>query len=206
MGLLRRLPSRRALFEEEALIHLDALYAGALRLTRNPDAANDLVQDTLLKAYKAFDKYEPGTNCKAWLFRIMYNDFISGTRKRARERRVVSDAPLDPERSSAPDETAPRDRMTSEAVKRALDELPVDYRAVVVLADLHDLSYREIAEVIDRPIGTVMSRLHRGRRLLQEKLLGQAIEYGIVKGEGEEANDAPPADLMAFRRRRSEGE
>jgi len=199
MGLLgSKGRGRRARFEREALPHLDALFAGAFRLCHNEAEASDLVQETLLKAYAAFDRFEPDTHCKAWMFRIMYNLFVSSRRRQARERRLLSEERADvPGRDQNEQRPDAHDRMTSRAVQQALHELPAEFRAVVVLADLQDLSYREIAEVIDRPIGTVMSRLHRGRRLLQQRLLGQAIEHGIVPASG-----ADTSSLEEYRRRK----
>jgi len=200
MGLFRgRERSRRARFEQEALPHLDALYAGAFRLCRSEAEAADLVQETLLKAYAAFDRYEPGTHCKAWLYRILYNLFISSRRRLARERRAMAEEKAEVRGAVAAGAEPAGDHMTSEAVQRALSDLPDEFRLVVVLADLQDLSYREIAEVIDRPIGTVMSRLHRGRRLLQQRLVGQAIEHGIVSAA---RGDDQAANLNEYRRRR----
>jgi RNA polymerase sigma-70 factor (ECF subfamily) len=194
-------------FEALALRHLDALYGAAVRLTRNERDAEDLVQDALLRAYRFFDRFERGTNIKAWLFKILTNTFINRYRRNAKERTLVdgpeqeavqgqlvsrdaTDAAADPERWYF-------DRVLSEDVLRAVDALPLDFRMVVILADLQEFSYREIADVLDVPVGTVMSRLFRGRRLLQKALAGYAVESGFVTDE-----DARVEDLAEHRRRR----
>lgn len=181
----------RQSFEQEALPHLEALHAVALRLTRNGRDAEDLVQDTVLRAYRFFHRFEAGTNCKAWLFKILHNAFINKYRRRVREREVTGaieaeglapaissdalDAARDPERAIL-------DGVLSDDVRRALDALPEDFRLAVILCDLEDLSYKEIAEVMDCPVGTVMSRLHRARRLLQAELRDYAAAQGIGAG------------------------
>ncbi len=194
-------------FEALALRHLDALYGAAVRLTRNEGDAEDLVQDALLRAYRFFHRFERGTNIKAWLFKILTNTFINRYRRSNKERTLVdgpeqeavqgqlisrdtSDAAADPERWYF-------DRVLSEDVLKAVDALPLDFRMVVILADLQEFSYREIAEVLDVPVGTVMSRLFRGRRLLQKALTGHALESGFL---GEE--HAGVEDLAEHRRRR----
>src|SRR5579859_1107202 len=166
-------------FERVALPHLDSLYATGLRMTRDPREAEDLVQDTLLAAYRFFDRFEPGTNCKAWLFKILTNTFINKYRKRVREREVreLAQAEDSPSLMSEDMAIASRDpegklvgALLSDDVKHALEQVPYDYRIAVVLCDLEDFSYKEIAEIVDCPVGTVMSRLHRGRRALQKLL------------------------------------
>jgi RNA polymerase sigma-70 factor (ECF subfamily) len=177
-------------FEQAALVHLDALYATGLRMTRDPRDAEDLVQDTMLSAYRFFNKFEPGTNCKAWLFKILTNTFINKYRKRVREREVrdVIDHEDTPSLMSEDVAEASRDpegtiigSLLSDDVKKALDAVPYDYRMAVVLCDLEEFSYKEIADIMDCPVGTVMSRLHRGRRLLQKSLRDYAVQQGIVK-------------------------
>jgi len=186
----------RASFEKEALVHLDALYGAALRYTRDAREAEDLVQDTVLAAYRFFDRFEPGSNCKAWLFKILTNTFINKYRRRVREREVhdqlmdeeapslISDesraASRDPERFL---ERSLQGGLLSDDVRRALDAVPSDYRMAVVLCDLEEFSYKEIAEIMDCPVGTVMSRLHRGRRLLQRALHAYAVNEGIVRSD-----------------------
>jgi RNA polymerase sigma-70 factor (ECF subfamily) len=184
----------RESFESVALVHLDCLYGTALRMTRNPRDAEDLVQDAMLLAFRFYDKFEPGTNCKAWLFKILTNTFINKYRRRVREREVrdVLDQEETPSLMSEDVAEVSRDpegailgNMVSEDVKRALEAVPYDYRMAVVLCDLEDFSYKEIADIMDCPVGTVMSRLHRGRRLLQKSLRAYAVREGIIKEEGE---------------------
>jgi RNA polymerase sigma-70 factor (ECF subfamily) len=199
----------RAEFEAEALQHLDALYASALRFTRDPRDAEDLVQDTFLRSCRFLDKFEPGTNMKAWLFRILTNTFINKYRRSTRERSLVDGpereqvtdqlhSPDAAERAENP-ERALLDRLVSEDVLAAIDAVPIDFRMVVILADIHDFSYKEIADILDVPVGTVMSRLYRGRRNLQRSLAGHAAAAGILP--------EPPAgekiDLDEYRRRRA---
>ena len=204
-------------FEQEALPHLPALYSAAVRMTRNEKDAEDLVQDTLLRAYRFFDTFQAGTNCKAWLFRIMTNVFCNHYREREREHVVMNEA----ESSSAnleqfvggtteagDVETALLGRMVSGDVERALAAVPPDFRMAVILADLEDFSYKEIAEIMDCPAGTVMSRLFRGRKILQELLHDYAVEQGIIQdAKPAEAKDpTAPVDIAAYRRRRGRGE
>jgi RNA polymerase sigma-70 factor (ECF subfamily) len=208
----RHTPRSREEFEELVLPHLDPLYSAAMRLTRNERDAEDLVQDTCMRAYRFFDKFERGTNIKAWLFKILTNTFINRYRRRVKERSLVEGA----DRASVQDEFVSReaadfaanpeqyffDRLLSDDVLRAIDALPVDFRLVVILADLQEFSYREIADILDVPVGTVMSRLFRGRKLLQKSLRGYAEGAGVLPpGDG---NDGP-TDLNAFRRRRGTG-
>ncbi len=200
MALLRR--ATRSDFEREALPHLAALYAAAIRMTRNEKDAEDLVQDAVLRAYRFFDSFEAGTNCKAWLFRILTNVFCNRYREREREQEVYAEAEssqVNVEQflgAAVPDsETALLGRMVSGDVQRALASLPADFRTAVVLADLEDFSYKEIAEMMDCPAGTVMSRLYRGRRMLQKQLHSYAVEQGIVK-------EAAAIDLAAYRKRK----
>lgn len=184
------LPILQEEFEAIALEHFDALYNTALRLTRNPSEAQDLVQETYYKAFRFFHRFEPGTNVKAWLFTILRNTYINIYRKVSRQQPVDFEqiAPL----YAAPD-TAPawESQRTMEEmlryvvhddVKRALDALPEDYRMVVLLADLEEFSYKEIAAIVGCPVGTVMSRLFRGRRLLRKSLTDFAKKSGYIKG------------------------
>ncbi|UCE25792.1 MAG: sigma-70 family RNA polymerase sigma factor [Candidatus Zixiibacteriota bacterium] len=182
--------SDRKRFEAEALPAMDALYRSALRLTKNPGDAEDLVQETYIKAYRFWDKFEPGSNCRAWLFRIMTNVFINEYRSRSRSPVSVSADELDDRflygRTEAGQYTPsdPERRLTSqvlhEDVNRAIESLPDDFRLVVVLSFLERFSYREIANITGLHLGTVKSRLHRGRKLCQKKLLKYAQEYGYT--------------------------
>ncbi len=202
-------------FAEDALTHLDALHAVACRLTRNPTEAEDLVQDTLVKAMRARDQFQAGTNLKAWLFRILTNTFINKYRRGGLERALFDGPDADPladgwvsastmRQLRDPEQIALTPIVEAE-VQRALDALPADFRMAVILCDVEEFSYEEIAQIMGCPIGTVMSRLHRGRKLLQRSLYAHALHMGIVKGEdqvGERAASAappPPADMAAYR-------
>lgn len=180
-------------FETVVLEHFHTLYSTALRLTRNPSEAQDLVQETLLKAYRFFDHFEPGTNVKAWLFTILRNTYINTYRKAVRQQEQVdferiepfyADAANEPEWEWTDQESleAMLRHLVQDDVKRALDALPEVYRIVVLLADLAELSYKDIAAIIGCPEGTVMSRLFRGRRLLRKSLQEFARKSGYVKG------------------------
>jgi RNA polymerase sigma-70 factor (ECF subfamily) len=217
----KRDETRRA-FEAACVEHLDALYASALRLARDETRAEELVQDTYLRAFRAADGFEWGTNLKAWLFRILTNTFINDYRHRAHERRYAERAAVEPLYDEVLDRQARAHAADPEAalftsffrrdLERALDELPDDFRVAVVLADVQGFSYKEIAEMIGCPIGTVMSRLHRGRRLLQRALVDHAVAAGLVgapeEGSAVEPAEEPagrPADLGEFRRRHGGG-
>lgn len=184
--------ARRQLFEREALEHLDALYRTALRMTRSPQDAEDLVQEVYLRAYRFFDRYQPGTNIRAWLFRILTNTFINRYRRAMAEPRTSSIEDADEfylyyQLADHPDSSV-EDQVLAELakqdVKRAIENLPEVFRMVVLLADVEGFSYGEIAEILDIPKGTVMSRLFRGRRLLQKALWEQAQEAGLVRKVG----------------------
>jgi RNA polymerase sigma-70 factor (ECF subfamily) len=186
---------RRRAFEQEALVHLDILYNTAVQMTRNAADAQDLVQETFVKAFRFFDRFTPGTNCKAWLFRIMKNSFINAFRKRSREPVRVDFNEIEPTLRARPESNGgPRrsvgggldalDDLVEDDVKEALDKLPFEFRMVTVLCDIEGLSYQEIADIMDCPIGTVRSRLSRARRFLQKRLEGFARERGILKAEG----------------------
>jgi RNA polymerase sigma-70 factor (ECF subfamily) len=203
-------------FEEQALPYLGALLSVATRFTRNRTEAEDLVQDTFVKAMRARHQFQAGTNLKGWMFRILTNTFINKYRRGGLERSVLDGAQAEPltdrwisaatlRSMRDPESLALRPRLEAE-IGRALDELPEDFRVAVMLADVEELSYQEIADSVGCPVGTVMSRLHRGRRLLKTKLVDQARAMGIIPepkaGAGAETGiEAPvPVDLQAFRR------
>ena len=163
-------------FEQAALPHLKELYRTAARLLGDSTKAEDVVQETYLQAWKSFAHFEPGTNCRAWLFKILIHT-IHHHRRHWFNMRLVKDSGEILEQSVAPPPVP--DRITEDAVLRALDGLPADYRAAVLLADVQEFSYKEIAGVLNVPIGTVMSRISRGRRLLREQLHTLARSYGI---------------------------
>jgi RNA polymerase sigma-70 factor (ECF subfamily) len=179
-------------FDSQVMPYLDSLYNTAYRMTRSAEDAEDLVQETYFKAYKYYDKFEEGTNLKAWLFKILKNTFINNYRKKKLEPRSVdfaeiedsferivrrdnSDQPADPEAEFFTG-------VLDDDVRKALESLPYDYRMVVILADLEDFSYKQIADILDCPVGTVMSRLYRGRKLLEKALLKFARQHGYIRG------------------------
>src|SRR3974390_2145000 len=187
-----------ARFTELTMEHMPALYSAALRMTRNPSDAEDLVQETFLKAYRSFDRFEEGTNLKAWLYKILTNTYINSYRaaKRRPEKADVDDVEdlymyrrlselqgLDTG-VSAEDEVL--SHITDDEVKEAIESLPETFRMAVLLADVEGFSYKEIAEITEAPIGTVMSRIHRGRRALQKALFEKGRERGLV-GAADEA-------------------
>jgi RNA polymerase sigma-70 factor (ECF subfamily) len=171
--------------------YVDSLYNTAYRMTRNSEDAEDLVQETYLKAYKYYDKFEEGTNLKAWLFKILKNTFINNYRKKKLEPRSVDFAEIEDSfervlrRDTSESPTDPESEyftgVLDDDVRRSLESLPYDYRMVVILADLEDFSYKEIAEILDCPVGTVMSRLYRGRKLLEKTLLKYARQHGYIR-------------------------
>jgi RNA polymerase sigma-70 factor, ECF subfamily len=183
----------RERFEQEALQHLDALYRTALRMTRNPSDAEDLVQDALVRAYRFYDRFEPGTNFRAWLFKILTNTYINSyRRKQGRPQESSLENTEDfflynQIKSDANDvvndvEDTVLDRLGADAIQRAIDQLPPQFRTTVQLADVEGLSYAEVAEATNVARGTVMSRLFRGRRLLQRALWDQARAAGFTAG------------------------
>lgn len=181
-----KLLQRKIDFDEEAMPHMNILHGYALKITGNQLDADDLVQETFLRAFRFFDKFEKGTNCKAWLFRVMKNLFINKYRKNQREPGKVDydeiENYFDTIRSEKLDSTDLQEKVFSnlldDDVTRALNSLQDDFKTVVILCDLEGLSYEEIAEFIQCPIGTVRSRLHRGRKMLQQKLYDYAKEKG----------------------------
>ena len=201
----------QATFAELAMPLMGPLYSAALRMTRNPADAEDLVQETYLKAYRGFAGFQEGTNLKAWLYRILTNTYINSYR--ARKRRPEEHDLEEVEElylyrrlggmdaaafgRSAEDELL--DWFTDAEVKEAIEDLPEQFRLAVLLADVEGFSYKEIADILDIPIGTVMSRLHRGRRGLQKRLYEFAASRGLLPGEGEGAPAASPAGTSGER-------
>src|SRR5215212_6632200 len=189
---------KRGEFERQAVVHTDALFGAAYRLTRNARDAEDLVQDSLLRAYRFWDSFEQDSNCKAWLLRIVTNTFINEYQRRKRSREVLDAATAEQDttdgvliHASANERQTPErallDRSVSDDVQRALDGLPEDFRTAVVLCDVQGLSYKEIAEIMQTPVGTVMSRLFRGRKLLATALREFAMHEGYVRSAEDKA-------------------
>ena len=189
-------------FEAAAMPYLDPLYNAAYRMARNPQDAEDLVQETYLKAYKYYDKFEEGTNLKAWLFKILKNTFINSYRKKQQSPPQADFADIEEsfetivrddsgQQARTPEEEL-LEKVLDEDVQHAIEELPHDYRMVVLLADLEGFSYKEIADILEIPVGTVMSRLYRGRRLLEEALLKYARGHGYIR-------DGEPAKMRSRR-------
>ena len=176
----------RVSFEREALVHLDALYRVALRLSGNPADAEDLVQEAMLRAYRSWDRFTLGTNAKGWLLTILRNLFINEYRRRRRHPETVDLDTIEPfavfENVQEDPQGAFFDRIVDDEVLRAVDELPEVFREAVMLSDVEGLSYEEIAKVLEVPVGTVKSRLYRGRRMLQTKLYEYAVSMGYIKG------------------------
>lgn len=179
--------AQRARFEAEALVHLDAMYSFALKLSRVRDDAEDLVSDTVLRAFERWEQYRLGTNIRAWLFTILYHVFVS--RKRRIDAREVPEGDGDTGWAvqdlvgEADPESRFYDSFLDDEIVRAIDALPEEYRTAVVLSDIQEMRYAEIAQILAIPEGTVKSRLFRGRRLLQRKLRGYAEDMGYIKGE-----------------------
>ncbi|MDR1432369.1 MAG: sigma-70 family RNA polymerase sigma factor [Propionibacteriaceae bacterium] len=183
-----------ARFEDEALIYLDRLYGAALRMTRNPADAEDIVQETFTKAFAAFKDFKQGTNVKAWLYRILTNTFINSYRKNQRQPIIANGNEIEDWQLAKADAHSPvglhsaemeaLNRLPDTRVKQALHDLSEEFRMVVFLADVEGFSYKEIAEIMDTPLGTVMSRLNRGRAQLRAKLADYAKQYGIKTGVG----------------------
>jgi len=210
-------------FADEALTHLDAMYGVACKLTRNPTDAEDLVQDAFVKAMRARQQFHAGTNLKAWLFRILTNTFINKYRRGGLERSVLDGPDADPladgwvsastMRQLRHPETIALTPLVEEEIRRALDLLPPEFRLAVVLCDVEEFSYEEISQIMGCPIGTVMSRLHRGRKILQRSLYNHALALGIVRGEDQVgagagvedwagADDKKTANLAEYRVRK----
>ena len=182
----------QANFERDAMQYTRQLYSAAMRMTRNPSDAEDLVQETFLKAYRAYHTFEEGTNLKAWLYRILTNTFINKYRKESRRPSEVDLGAVEDlylYRNIGSEESAEAARTTEERVldglvesdiKKAVEDLPENFRLPVLLADLAGFSYKEIADILDIPIGTVMSRLHRGRKAMEKSLWDYAVKRGLV--------------------------
>ena len=170
------------------MVHLDALYRVALRLTGNAADAEDLVQETMLRAYRSWDRYTPGTNAKGWLLTILRHLFINEYRRKSRHPETVDVDTIEPfalfqEVQEEDPQGAFFDRIVDDEVLRAVDQLPEAFREAVTLSDVEGLSYEEVAKVLAVPVGTVKSRLYRGRRLLQAKLYEYAVSMGYIKGQ-----------------------
>ncbi len=180
---------RRTRFERDAMQYVDQLYSAAMRMARNPSDAEDLVQEAYTKAYSAFHQYKPGTNLKAWLYRILTNTYINLYRKRQREPlQSHSDTIEDWQLAKAAEHTSSGlrsaevealDHLPDSDVKKALQAIPEDFRLAVYFSDVEGFAYKEISEIMNTPIGTVMSRLHRGRKLLREELADYAHDRGL---------------------------
>ena len=201
---------KRVDFERQALAHVDALYGAAYRLTRNPRDAEDLVQDALLRAYRFWDSFQQDSNCKAWLLRIVTNTFINEYQRKKRSREVLDAASAEQDatdgvlvQTSARDKQSPDQAMlaasVSDDVQRALDQLPDDFRTAVILCDMQGLSYKEIADIMETPVGTVMSRLFRGRKLLASALREFAVAEGYVKTDEKKASSEQTIDFQKYR-------
>jgi RNA polymerase sigma-70 factor (ECF subfamily) len=195
--LMERQVPNKELFEKEALQFLDELFASAMRMTRNKEAAEDLLSEVYAKAWKSFGQFEPGTNLRAWLYKILTNTYINHYRQKQRQPLMVElDRPVDPETGAGGDlydrilgaspspfdnpDQALANRILDQDLKKAIDDLPEEFRMAVLLSDVQNFSYQEIADILSIPIGTVRSRLWRGRRLLQRILWQQAVAAGIV--------------------------
>ncbi|MEM7589329.1 MAG: sigma-70 family RNA polymerase sigma factor [Myxococcota bacterium] len=198
------------LFEKEVMPHVDALFGAALRLSRSCSDAEDLVQETYLKAFRSFGQFEVGTNCKAWLFRILTNTFINKYRRKAKEKEILEREVRNTQLPSTGNnweelhaanspEAKIMNRFLSDEVLLALEKVPEDFRNIVLLSDLYNFSYKDIAKQASIPIGTVMSRLFRGRRILQEHLFAYAKQEGVIKSS-KETEECVPFSLSMYRK------
>ena len=202
--VLESAADRTTRFERDALVFTDQLYSAALRYTKNPEDARDLVQDTYLKAFTSFHQFEEGTNLRAWLYRVLTTTFINTYRKDQRRPQVaqaeLEDWQLAEAQSHTSDlgksaEAEALENLPDSDIKRALQEIPEDFRMVVYLADVEGFSYKEIAEIVGIPAGTVMSRLSRGRKQLREKLAGYAAELGYSVATSKKAVAARESEV-----------
>ena len=189
--VLESAADRNTRFERDALVFMDQLYSAALRYTKNPEDARDLVQDTYLKAFSSFHQFEEGTNLRAWLYRVLTTTFINTYRKGQRQPQLTNGELDDWQVAAAQSHTSDQgksaevqalENLPDSDIKNALQEIPEDFRIAVYLVDVEGFSYKEVAEIVGIPSGTVMSRLHRGRKLLREKLASYASELGYGKG------------------------
>ncbi len=221
LSFLRRTPpkSSAATFEERTLESVDSLFSLAQRLTKNVADAEDLVQDTIVKAIRAKDQYEDGTNLKAWLCRILTNTFINRYRRGGLERSVLEGPDADPLTDGWISAASMRGLRDSEntmlapllrrEIQAAIDGIPEEFRIAVLLCDVEELSYEEIAQVLGCPTGTVMSRIYRGRKLLQKALFKHAVEMGVIRAEDRVGSPAKtnsaPVELAAYRAKKKTG-
>jgi RNA polymerase sigma-70 factor (ECF subfamily) len=206
--------SKMAAFEDAAMVHLNELYAKALQYTKNEKDAEDLVQETYVKAYDNWDRFEEGTNCRAWLFTILRNTFINRYRRQKREREILnSDDTSSVEKNffnrantdyyESP-ERETMDKTFSTDLRTALEDLPEEFRRVVILADLNEFSYKEIAYILGCPVGTVMSRLFRGRKLMRQQMVDAAYDRGIIRDPEPFRHDDTNRTRQSVRERKME--
>lgn len=184
MGYAQALDKKKKEFEEISVQYMNSLYNAAVRLTRDGSDAQDLVQDTYLRAYRFFDKFEKGTNFKAWLFKILKNIYINKYRKQQKSPQMVEISNFESTSGLASNVTPENeifDGLLDDDISKAIYSIPEEFRLVIILSDLEGFSYKEISEILECPIGTVMSRLHRGRKLLREILREYARKRGYVK-------------------------
>jgi RNA polymerase sigma-70 factor, ECF subfamily len=181
---------KRELFEAEALPHLNAVYAMAMRLVHNADDANDLLQETVLRAWRFFDQFQPGTNCRAWLLTILFNNFRNGYRRASREQPASATGDFDHRLEAASLSDEPREgnpeaavstRSMDREVESAFNSIPDEFRSALLLIDVQELSYREASQVLEVPVGTIKSRVSRGRTLMRQALQTYAKERGIIR-------------------------
>jgi RNA polymerase sigma-70 factor (ECF subfamily) len=197
--------ARSARFERDTLPHLGRLYAAALRMTGNPADAEDLVQDAYARAYASFHQFRPGTNLRAWLYRVLTSAFIDSYRRRQRQPCPVATAEIEDQQLARPSswpapvpksaEAEVLDRLPDAAVQRALQAVPADFRLAVYLADVEGFAYKEIAQITNSPIGTVMSRLHHGRRKLRELLEDHARQHGLLTADPPDSGTTPQSAI-----------